>query len=111
MAIQFKISAERFIDVCSVTEYLGVLAGMPGSQFSALPKFLLDDHGKFIVLAIHDEEGDIKEYKNLPEAQARMDKANLSIPRFEKLKQELTKAARDIVNPPKGEGSTKPSPQ
>lgn len=108
--VKFKISAERFQEVCTVPEYIGVLMGGVGSQMAALPKMLLDDNGNYIVKVIVDEDGDIKEYQNLSDANKRMDDANISITRLAKLGKELTEAARNIVNPPKGGSLTKPTP-
>jgi hypothetical protein len=98
--IKFAISAERFAQACSLTEYIGVLVGNVGSQMSALPKMLVDDKGAYIVTVTLDDEGDIKELQNVDKAQAMM--TSISIPRFEKLRKEITQAARDIVNPTNG---------
>lgn len=100
--IKFVISGERFAQACTVTEYIGVVVGNIGSQMAVLPKMLVDDSGKYIVEIVHDLEGDIAEVKNLEKANALMNK--LSVTRFEKLRKELTEAAKNIVNPPNGGG-------
>ena len=98
--IRFKISASRFADACTVTEYIGVAVGNMGQQMKALPKFLVDKDDKYIVEVVLDDDGDIAELKNLDEAMKIMD--GITTKRFEKLRKELTEAARNIVNPPSG---------
>lgn len=98
--IKFVISPERFAEACSLTEYVGILVGNIGSQMQALPKFLVDDKDKYVVEIVLDSEGDIAEVKNLAKANARM--INISVPRFERLRKELTEAAKNIVNPQSG---------
>lgn len=100
--IKFVISAERFAQACTVMEYLGVVVGNIGSQMAVLPKMLVDEKGNYIVEVIHDSEGDIAEAKNIEKANAMLNK--LSVTRFEKLRKELTEAAKNIVNPPNGGG-------
>jgi hypothetical protein len=98
--IKFKISAERFADACTVTEYIGVVVGNLGQQMRVLPKMLVDDNDSYIVEIVHDSEGDISELKNMDLANEIMNK--VSVKRFEKLCKELTEASKNIVNPPKG---------
>jgi len=100
--IKFKISAERFADACTVTEYVGIVVGNLGQQMRVLPKMLIDEQGEYIVEIIHDSEGDIAELKNMDKANTIMN--GISVKRFEKLCKELTEAAKNIVNPPKGGG-------
>jgi hypothetical protein len=99
--LRFLISAERFAEACTVTEYIGVIIGNVGSQMAVLPKMLVDENGKYIVEIVHDAEGDILEARNMDVANKRLN--SLSVTRFEKLRKQLTEAAKNIVNPPKGE--------
>lgn len=101
--IKFVISSERFAEACTVTEYIGVVVGNLGAQMKVLPKMLVDKDNKYIVEIIHDEEGDIAEAKKIIEASAVLE--NISVTRFEKLRKELTEAAKSIVNPPNGRDS------
>lgn len=98
--IKFVITPQRFADACSLLEYSGVLMGNIGYQMMALPKMLVDDKGEYVVKVTHDSEGDVEKVEGLAAANERM--KNISIPRFEKLRRELTEAARNIVNPPSG---------
>jgi len=100
--IKFVISSERFADVCTVTEYIGVLVGNLGAQMKVLPRMLVDSDGKYIVEVVLNEDGDPSEYKNLEKAEKIID--GIGLKRFEKLRSELTEAAKNIVNPPKGGG-------
>lgn len=100
--IKFVISAERFTDACTVLEYAGVVVGNLGRQMQVLPKMLVDDQGNYIVEIVHDSDGDIAEMKNMDKANKIME--GISVKRFEKLCKELTEAAKNIVNPPKGGG-------
>jgi len=100
--IKFVISPERFADACTVTEYVGVVVGNLGSQMKVLPKMLVNDNGEYVIEIVHDSEGDIAELKNTKEANDMME--NISVARFEKLRKELTEAAKNIVNPQKGGG-------
>lgn len=121
--IKFKISGERFADACSVTDYLGVILGRMGNQFNILPRMIVanGEHkirdtkgeilktvldGEYIVEVVLNEDGDILETKYLDEAQRMLDAAGITPRRFEKLRKELTEAARNIVNPPNGGGLT-----
>lgn len=104
---KFVISPQRFTEVCTVPEYLGVFVGSIAAQMAVLPRMLVDEKGKYIIEVIHNEDGDPVEYKNVQKAEKIMDK--IGIPRFEKLRNELTEAARNIVNPPNGGSSTKQS--
>ena len=96
------------MEVCTVPEYLGVFVGSLHAQMAVLPRMLTDDKGKYIIEVKHNEDGDPIEYKNVAKAEAIMNK--IGIPRFEKLRKELTEAARNIVNPPNGGESIKQSP-
>lgn len=107
--IKFVITPSRFVEACTMVEYIGVVVGNLGSQMSALPKMLVDENGKYIVEVSHNEDGDPIEWKNLKEANELLN--GIGIKRFEKLKKELTEAARQIVNPQNGGDSTRPSPQ
>jgi hypothetical protein len=107
--IRFVITSQRFIEACTVTEYIGVLVGSMAAQMAVLPRMLVDDKGNYIVQITHNEDGDPVEYKNVSKAEKIMDK--IGVPRFEKLRKELTEAAKGIVNPPTGDDSTKPPPQ
>lgn len=126
--IKFKISGERFADACSLPDYLGVIAGRMGNQIRVLPAMVVAvgkheikdkdgnilktvQDGEYIVEIVTDSEGDIVERRYIDEANALMDKAEITPRRFTKLCAELTEAARNIVNPPSGEDSDKPSPQ
>lgn len=104
--MKFVISAERFADACTVTEYLGVVVGNIASQMKVLPKMLVDDNGNYIIEVILDSDGDVTETKNIEIANGMMEK--ISVRRFEKLRKELTEAARNIVNPPNGRGLNAP---
>lgn len=122
--IKFVISGERFADACSVTDYLGVILGRMGNQFNILPRMIVAvgtheiknakgevlkvvQDGEYIVEVVLNDDGDIIETKYLDEAQRLLDKAGITPRRFEKLRKQLTEAARDIVNPPSGGDSTK----
>lgn len=66
----------------------------------ALPKMLVDEKGEYIVKVIYNEDGDPIEFQGLDIANPIMD--GIGVKRFEKLRNELTEAAKNIVNPPSG---------
>lgn len=107
--IKFRITPERVAEAASVIDYIGSLQGNIGSQMRLLPKLVIDKDGQYIVEIVHDEDGDILEFKNLDAANLLMDK--ITPARFEKLRGELQEALRNMVNPTNGGGSVKPSPQ
>lgn len=106
-----------------MTEYLGVFVGSMASQMAVLPRMLVAEKqivikgkdkptrtiapGEYIIKVLHNEDGDPTEYHDVPTAEIIMNK--IGITRFEKLRKELTEAARNIVNPPNGGESTKPN--
>jgi len=98
--IKFKVSTERFIEACTMTEYIGVVVGNLGSQMKALPKMLIDEKGEYVVKVTQNEDGDPIEFENMDKANLAME--GIGIKRFEKLRKELTEAAKNIVNPPSG---------
>lgn len=106
--VKFVISPARFIEACTVMEYVNILLGNMGGQMTALPKFLVDENNKYVVEVVHNEDGDPVEFKNLDLTNDYMNK--IGINRFEKLRKELTEAAKNIVNPPKGGDSSKQAP-
>lgn len=101
--IKFKITTERCLEAASVPEYIGAITGNIGAQMKILPKFLINDDGEYLVQVVLDDDGDILECKNLNAAMDRMN--SLTPARFEKLRKEVAEAFKNIVNPPKGEGS------
>ena len=100
--IKFVITPARFADACTVSEYIGVVVGNIGSQMRVLPKMIANDDGSYLVKITHDEDGDIASMEGLDEAMKRIE--GISARRFEKLRGELTEAAKSIVNPPNGGG-------
>ena len=128
--IKFVISAERFADACSVPDYLGVLMGRMGNQMNVLPRMVVavGEHkiikkatakgavdevlkvvqdGEYIVEIVVNDDGDIVETKYLDEANRMMDEAGITPRRFTKLREQLSEAAKNIVNPPSGKDSNK----
>jgi len=67
---------------------------------SVIPKMLVNEQDEYVVKVISNEDGDPVSFENLTEANAQMEKIGLK--RFDKLRKEITEAAKNIVNPPKG---------
>lgn len=100
--IKFLITPARFAEACGIIEYLNASAGDRETVFFIAPRFVLNEAGEYVVKVTYDDDGDIKEFTNLKEAQKRM--ALIPPQRLEKLVKEFREAAKSIVNPPNGTG-------
>jgi len=98
MAIKFKITPGRIAEACSITEYLLINNGHRETVIRVLPRFVLDDEGKYIVTVNVDSDGDITSYDGLAQSFSRM--SNVTPKRLDKLAGEFAEAVKDIVNPP-----------
>lgn len=106
--IKFKITPERIQAVCSIPEYYGIMAKRQGSAMMIAPRLLVNEKGEYIMTAIYDEDGDVKEYQGLNEALQIL--ANTPLVRLAAMMDELMKACIDIINPPSGGGLKSPPP-
>lgn len=67
---------------------------------SVLPRFLLNEKGEYVVGITYDEDGDITAYENREKALLQL--SAVTPKRLERLANELTEAAKAIINPPNG---------
>ena len=84
-----------------------MLNGHVGTVLKVLPRLAVDENDNFIVEVVYDADGDIQEYKNTEAVKIAIDK--MTPKRLMEISQAITKACKEIVNPPKGGGSTGPS--
>ena len=106
--MKFIFTAERIANTCSIYEYMGILSGNEGMVMSILPKMATDEVGEYIVKVVYDNDGDIKEYQNLGKAVEMLRRIPAS--KLKAFMEQAKKACNEIVNPPKGSGSTSPLP-
>lgn len=100
--IKVKVSPARFAEACNVMEYLAISGGNTNMAMRVIPRFILNKDGEYIVKAVLDEDGDIKQYDGLDEAIVKF--SAVTPTRAEKLAQEIVEAAKGIVNPQSGGG-------
>lgn len=105
--VKFKISSERCADILSIMQYLALTGGSRDAARAALPLFVLDKDGEYIVKAVLDEDGDIIERDGLKEALLRL--TAVTPKRSERLVDELMEAVKTIVDPQRGGDLKKPS--
>lgn len=98
--IKVKISADRFADACNVIEYINVTNGSKETAMRLIPRFVLGDDGEYIVKVTLDADGDIAGLEGLDTAFLKL--SAMTPKRLEQLSNELTEAAKAIVNPPTG---------
>lgn len=97
--LKFKITPERFAEATNILEYLTLTGnGNRDLAYRIIPRFLLDENGEYVVTVKLDEDGDIQNFENYSAAMLKMTSVNPK--RLERLKDELTEAAKAIVNPP-----------
>lgn len=105
--IKFKITPERFAEVCTVLEYMNVLSKNRAVIMNVAPRFVIDDNEQYIMRANLDGDGDITGYENREQAVTKM--VAITPKRLEKLYDEFCEAAKGIVNPTSGAGLNAPS--
>lgn len=107
--IKFKITPARISEACNILEYLNLTSNKPDKEtiIRISPRFILDKEDKYIVEIGVDEDGDIKEFKNITAALLVM--TGVTPKRLEKLIDEFTEAAKAIVNPQNGGDSNTPT--
>lgn len=91
----------------SINQYLALSVADLNTAIWALPLFVMDDQGEYIVKVLLDDDGDITGFEG--DKLARLRLSAVTPKRSERLAHELMEAVRAIVDPPKGGGSKKPS--
>lgn len=100
--IKFNITSERFAEACSILDYLGVTNGSKDAIVRIAHRFVTGKDGEFIVKVVYDEDGDIERFENTEIALLLL--KQVTPKRLERLINEFSEAARQIVDPPKGGG-------
>ena len=100
--IKFKITPERVAAACGYIEWLNLTAKDRPTVLRVAPRFAVNKDGEYEMQIEYDEDGDLKQMIGYEDTLVAM--AQVTPQRLEKLIDEFCEAARNVVNPQKGEG-------
>jgi hypothetical protein len=100
--IKFKITPGRVGEACGYIEYINLTLKDKATVFRVAPRFAVEPDGEYSMKIEYDEDGNISRFVGYEDALMSM--ALVPPKRLEKLVDELCEAAKNVVNPQKGEG-------
>lgn len=100
--MKFKITPERVAEACGYIEYLNLLAKDRQTVFRVAPRFAVEKDGTYSMRVEYDEDGNISKFVGYEDAIVNM--AMVTPKRLEKLIDEFSEAAKNVVNPPNDGG-------
>jgi hypothetical protein len=100
--IKFKITPDRVAVACGYIEWMNLTMKDRNTVLRVAPRFAVNKDGEYEMQIEYDEDGDLKQFTGYEDTLLAM--AQVTPKRLEKLIDEFSEAARNVVNPQKGEG-------